>query len=120
MFYTSFSKEKINGAHVINGIQIEWVKQYCNLKTVINGQWDNTQEIKCSIEKARRVFNKMSAIFKSTTYPWNEDEALEMPHSLLRNIVWFGSLDARRSYYYKTRRILNVDLWENAQNIVDA
>jgi Reverse transcriptase (RNA-dependent DNA polymerase) len=60
------SKKPINGAHLyISGIRIERVKQYCYLGTIINEQWDNVQEIKCRIGKAKAVFNKMSAIFKS-------------------------------------------------------
>ncbi|CAG9834503.1 unnamed protein product [Diabrotica balteata] len=60
------SKENINGAHLyINGTQIERLKQYCYLETIINEQWSNLQEIKCRMGKARMVFNKMSAIFKS-------------------------------------------------------
>ncbi|CAG9830952.1 unnamed protein product [Diabrotica balteata] len=60
------SKENINKAHLyINGTQLERVKQYCYLGTIINEQWSNLQEIMCRIGKARTVFNKMSAIFKS-------------------------------------------------------
>lgn len=37
----------------------------CYLGSVINEQWDNEQETKCRIGKARAVFNKIRAIFKS-------------------------------------------------------
>ncbi|CAG9834167.1 unnamed protein product [Diabrotica balteata] len=48
------SKENINGVHLyINGTQIERVKQYCYLRTIINEQWSHLQEIKCHIGKAR-------------------------------------------------------------------
>lgn len=58
------SKEIISGAHLfINRTKIEIVNQYNYLGTIINEQWDNTQEIKFCVEKARIVFNKMSAIF---------------------------------------------------------
>lgn len=60
------SKEQINNAHIkINNVRIERVKQYTYLGTIINENWDNTQEIKCRIEKARAIFNKMSALFKN-------------------------------------------------------
>lgn len=60
------SKEVISGAHLfINGTKIERVNQYKFLGTIINEQWVSAQEIKCHIEKARTVFNKMSAIFKT-------------------------------------------------------
>ena len=60
------SKRDINGAHLyVNGTRIECVQQYCYLGTIINEQWDSAQEINCRIGKAREVFNKMSAIFKS-------------------------------------------------------
>lgn len=60
------SKKSIKGAHLyINNNRIERVKQYSYLGTIINEQWNNVQEIKCRIGKAKTTFNKMSAIFKS-------------------------------------------------------
>lgn len=60
------SKSNIPRCHLmINQKPIEQVKKYTYLGTTVNDQWDHSQEIKIRIEKARAVFNKMSAIFKS-------------------------------------------------------
>ncbi|KAL4120153.1 hypothetical protein QTP88_012884 [Uroleucon formosanum] len=60
------SKEDITGVHLsINQSRIERVHKYQYLGTVINDQWDNAEEIKCRIGKARSVFNLMNASFKS-------------------------------------------------------
>jgi len=60
------SKEDITGVHInINQIRIERVHKYQYLGTVINEQWENAEEIKCCIGKARDVFNSISASFKS-------------------------------------------------------
>ncbi|KAL1458712.1 hypothetical protein WDU94_008838 [Cyamophila willieti] len=58
------SKENISGAHLyVNQSRIERVSQYTYLGTIINENWDNSQEIKCRIEKARAVFNRMRSAF---------------------------------------------------------
>ena len=60
------SKENITGVNlVINQRTIERVKQYPYLGTIINENWDNSQEVKFRIGKARSFFQKMSAVFKS-------------------------------------------------------
>jgi len=60
------SKEDITGVHLsINQSIIERVHKYKYLGTVINDQWDNAEEIKCRMGKARNVFNSMSSSFKS-------------------------------------------------------
>jgi len=43
------------------------VKQYCYLGTTVNEKWNNAQEIKSHIGKARTPFNKISIIFKNHT-----------------------------------------------------
>uniref|UniRef100_A0A8D8S265 Reverse transcriptase domain-containing protein n=1 Tax=Cacopsylla melanoneura TaxID=428564 RepID=A0A8D8S265_9HEMI len=60
------SKTNITGIHLtINQTIIERVSQYIYLGTIINEDWDNSQEIKSRIGKARSTFNQMSAVFKS-------------------------------------------------------
>uniref|UniRef100_A0A8D8YBA7 Craniofacial development protein 2 n=3 Tax=Cacopsylla melanoneura TaxID=428564 RepID=A0A8D8YBA7_9HEMI len=60
------SKENITGANLyVEGKRIERVSQYTYLGTIINEQWDNSQEIRCRIGKAKSTFNEMSAVFKS-------------------------------------------------------
>lgn len=96
-------------------ISTERVKQYCYLRTVINEQCDSTQEIKCHLGKARMVFKKMSAIFKSPNI------FLETTMRHLRWYVFFlimlcrRNLDAYRSHHWKTGSIWNVAIEENAQ-----
>ena len=48
----------------VNQMRIERVSQYY-LGTIINESWDNTQEIKCRIGKAKSAFLTMSSVFKS-------------------------------------------------------
>jgi len=45
--------------------KIERVQKYTYLGTQLSDQWDHSLEIKCRIEKARAVFQRMSSIFKS-------------------------------------------------------
>lgn len=60
------SKESMNGANIYhNGSPIERVTQYTYLGTMINENWNNSQEIRCRIEKARAAFIKMNTLFKS-------------------------------------------------------
>ncbi|CAH1285836.1 unnamed protein product [Diabrotica balteata] len=59
------SKENINKAHLyINGTQIERVKQYCYLVTIINEQWSNLQKKKCRIGKARTAWTLTDTTIK--------------------------------------------------------
>jgi hypothetical protein len=44
---------------------VERVGKYTYLGTIVNEQWDHSQEIKSRIEKARGAFNNMSRLFKS-------------------------------------------------------
>uniref|UniRef100_A0A8D9EQ38 Craniofacial development protein 2 n=1 Tax=Cacopsylla melanoneura TaxID=428564 RepID=A0A8D9EQ38_9HEMI len=60
------SKKQINNVNLyINNARIERVSKYTYLGTIINEAWDNSQEIKSRIGKARSIFNSMSAAFKS-------------------------------------------------------
>ncbi|CAG9837704.1 unnamed protein product, partial [Diabrotica balteata] len=60
------SKQNITGANLyVNQMRIERVSQYNYLGTIINESWDNTQEIKCRIGKAKSAFFTMSSVFKS-------------------------------------------------------
>ncbi|KAH0998914.1 hypothetical protein HUJ04_004164 [Dendroctonus ponderosae] len=49
----------------INNTPIDRVSQFTYLKTMINDNWDHSQEIRCRIEKPRAVFNQMAKLFKS-------------------------------------------------------
>uniref|UniRef100_A0A8D8T8A4 Craniofacial development protein 2 n=1 Tax=Cacopsylla melanoneura TaxID=428564 RepID=A0A8D8T8A4_9HEMI len=49
----------------VNGDRIERVKQCQYLGTCINETWENSQEIRCRIAKARSTFNSMGSVFKS-------------------------------------------------------
>lgn len=44
---------------------IERTNKYIYLGTIINDQWDPSQEVKCRIEKSRNVFIKMASVLKS-------------------------------------------------------
>jgi len=58
------SKERIGKVQfTINGRAVERVLTNTYLGTVLNEQWDPSQEIKRRITKARTVFNQMSKLF---------------------------------------------------------
>uniref|UniRef100_A0A8D9ETK3 Reverse transcriptase domain-containing protein n=1 Tax=Cacopsylla melanoneura TaxID=428564 RepID=A0A8D9ETK3_9HEMI len=60
------SKENITGANLyINQTIIERVSQYTYLGTMINEAWDNSQEIRCRIGKAKSTFLTMGSVFRS-------------------------------------------------------
>ncbi|KAL1447016.1 hypothetical protein WDU94_015647 [Cyamophila willieti] len=60
------SKENITGVNLyINQTRIERVSQYTYLGTIINESWDNSQEIRCRIGKAKTAFLTMAKVFKS-------------------------------------------------------
>uniref|UniRef100_A0A8D8SHV0 Craniofacial development protein 2 n=1 Tax=Cacopsylla melanoneura TaxID=428564 RepID=A0A8D8SHV0_9HEMI len=61
------SKEQISSDAqiIVNQVRIERVTQCQYLGTCINEAWDNSQEVKCRIAKARNVFNSMDSVFKS-------------------------------------------------------
>ena len=44
---------------------IERVERYAYLGSMANSNWDQSLEVKCRIEKARTVFNKMKTFFVS-------------------------------------------------------
>ena len=44
---------------------IERVKRYTYLGSMVNLNWDQSVEVRCRIEKARTVFNKMKTFFVS-------------------------------------------------------
>ena len=49
----------------INENHIDWVHKYIYLSTIMNNQWNHSQEIRCQIEKSRAVFNRMANVLKS-------------------------------------------------------
>ncbi|CAG9834284.1 unnamed protein product [Diabrotica balteata] len=60
------SKENITRANLyVNEMRIDRVSQYNYLGTIINESWDNTEEIKCRIGKAKSAFLTISSVFKS-------------------------------------------------------
>ena len=60
------SKNRIPTCHlIINNKRIEQVSKYSYLGTIVNEQWEQSQEIKSRTERARAVFNKMKNIFTS-------------------------------------------------------
>ncbi|CAG9839310.1 unnamed protein product [Diabrotica balteata] len=60
------SKKNITGANLyVNQMRIKRVSQYNYLRTITNESWDNTQEIKYRIEKAKSASLTMSSVFKS-------------------------------------------------------
>ena len=44
---------------------IERVERYTYLGSMVNSNWDQSVEVRCRIEKARTVFNKMKTFFVS-------------------------------------------------------
>lgn len=67
---------------IVKNEEIKRVGQYIYLGTVINDQWDNSQEIKCRIEKARSAFVRMKTLFTS------RDLTLDTKVRLLRCYVF--------------------------------
>ncbi|KAI5707563.1 hypothetical protein M8J77_011831 [Diaphorina citri] len=64
--FMAISKSNIANANItINNQPIERVTQSSYLGTIINENWDNSQEVRSRIAKATAAFNKMSKIFKS-------------------------------------------------------
>lgn len=120
------NKTNIIDVHLtINQTRIERVSQYTYLGTIINENWDNTQEIKSRIGKARSTFNQMSAVFKS------HDLTLETKIRLLRcyvySVLLYGvetwtmrdetekRLEAFELWLY--RRILKISWTEKITNV---
>ncbi|KAI5708046.1 hypothetical protein M8J77_015361 [Diaphorina citri] len=64
--FMAISKSNVANANItINNQPIERVTQSSYLGTIINENWDNSQEVRSRIAKATAAFNKMSKIFKS-------------------------------------------------------
>ena len=120
------SKKNIQGLNLfINGASIERVSQYPYLGTIINEAWDNSQEIKCRIGKARSVFNSMGSIFK------NHDLTMDTKMRLLRcyvfSVLFYGAetwtltkatsakLEAFELWLY--RRILRIPWTQKVTNV---
>ncbi|CAG9829790.1 unnamed protein product [Diabrotica balteata] len=80
------SKENITGANLyVNQMRIEHVSQYSYLGTKINESWDNTQEIKCRIGKAKSAFLTVSSVFKSRVLSasvWSRNMDIESGNSI--------------------------------------
>lgn len=92
----------------INQSRIQRVKQYTYLGTTINENWDNSQEIRCRIEKARSVFIKMSPLFKS------HNLSLHMKLRLLRCYVFSVLLYGVETWTLTketTKRLEAFELW---------
>ncbi|CAG9833270.1 unnamed protein product [Diabrotica balteata] len=53
------------GQLYVNQSPIERVMHYNYLGTIINEEWTNNQEIRARTAKARSIFNRMGAFFKS-------------------------------------------------------
>ena len=59
------SKNKFTNCTVnINQRPVERVNKFTYLGTIVNEQWDHSQEIKSRIEKASAVYTRMSNLFK--------------------------------------------------------
>ena len=47
---------------------IERVERYTYLGSMVNSNWDQSVKVRCKIEKARTVFNKMKTFFVSRNF----------------------------------------------------
>lgn len=119
------SKERPRGIQfTINEKVVEQTLTYTYLGTVLNNQWDHSQEIKSRIEKARTTFIQMSKLFKT------HNLSLELKLRLLRCYVFSvllygveswtlteataGRLEAFEMWTY--RRILKISWTEKISN----
>ena len=50
---------------------IESMERYTYLRSMVNSNWDQTVEVKCRIEKARTVLNKMKTFLSAETLARN-------------------------------------------------
>ncbi|KAL1446308.1 hypothetical protein WDU94_012325 [Cyamophila willieti] len=114
-----------NAQLTINNQQIERVQHTMYLGTVINENWEATQEIKTRIAKARSAFNKMSKVFKS------HDLTIETKTRFLKcyifSILLYGAeswtlnesltkkLEAFEMWLY--RRMLRISWTEHVTNV---
>lgn len=103
------SKENITGVQLtINDRPVERVPTYLYLGSMLNEQWDNSQEIKIRIEKARAAFIQMSKLFKS------HNLTLEIKLRLLRCYVFSILLYGVESWTLTeatTKRLEAFEMW---------
>uniref|UniRef100_A0A8D9EV91 Craniofacial development protein 2 n=1 Tax=Cacopsylla melanoneura TaxID=428564 RepID=A0A8D9EV91_9HEMI len=101
------SKKPISGVNLyINQNRIERVSKYTYLGTIVNESWDNSQEIKCRIGRARIFFNSMHAAFKS------HDLTLETKMRLLRCYVFSVLLYGVESWTLTNETTSRLDAFE--------
>uniref|UniRef100_A0A8D8VL77 Craniofacial development protein 2 n=2 Tax=Cacopsylla melanoneura TaxID=428564 RepID=A0A8D8VL77_9HEMI len=120
------SKERIsNVAFTINDQHVERVPAYTYLGTMLNEQWDQSQEIKIRIVKARAAFNQMSKLFK--THNLNIDFKIRLLRCYIFSILLYGveswtltkatakRLEAFEMWTY--RRILKISWMDKVSNV---
>lgn len=101
------SKKDIKGANLyINQARIERVSQYNYLGTIINELWDNSQEIRCRIGKAKSTFLSMRQVFKSHSL------SLEMKKRLLKCYVYSVLLYGVETWTLKQETISKLQAFE--------
>lgn len=92
----------------INQNRIQRVKQYTYLGTIINENWDNSQEIRCRIETARSVFIKMSSLFKS--HNLNLNMKLRLLRCYVFSVLLYG-VETWTLNKETTKRLEAFELW---------
>lgn len=101
-------QDQVPSSLYIKGNKVKQVKTYTYLGTVINQQWDHSQEIKCRIEKARKGFNDMSKLFKS------HDVGLHTKIRMIRcyvfSVLYYG-MEAWTLTEASTRKLEAFEMW---------
>lgn len=76
------------GQLFIRNIPIQRVSEFTYLGTVVNEQWDHSQEIKVRIEKARSAFKSMDKLFKS--HNLNLEIKIRLLRCYILSILYYG------------------------------
>lgn len=109
---------------IINNKPIERVTQFSYLGTMINEDWDHSQEIRIRIEKARAAFNQMAKVFKS--HSLNIGIKIRLLRCYIFSILFYGMeswtlteaterrLEAFEMWLY--RRILRISWMDKVTN----
>lgn len=103
------SKERIRRVQfTINEKAVEQVSTYTYLGTILNEQWDHSQEIKTRIEKARAAFIQMSKLFK--THNLNLKLKLRLLRCYIFSILLYG-VESWTLTEATTKKLEAFELW---------
>ena len=87
---------------------IERVERYTYLGSMVNSNWDQSVEVRCRIEKARTVFNKMKTFFV------NRNRSLKLKNGMVRCYILPVFLYAIKAWIMTEaliRRLESFEMW---------